>query len=205
MKNQEQLFLPVPLTLPSCLPEIKHAENVYLPVNTLDLFLHKLHQKAKRVDYRKTKITFEDLARRKEQKLPLGEEWVHIGEFKRHGTCRRWEDVVKPEVVPGLPQVVQRLTSHFPVQGCEFHPWLGSSDPTCRMTKKTECRQQKWYCNTFNKGFKKWSTSKINYYSQFSQKRKEKKLKNFLNYTGTLPWTQSDQLKESDSIRASIS
>ena len=43
MKTQEQLFLPVPLTLPSFLPEIKHAENVYLPFNTLDLFLHKLH------------------------------------------------------------------------------------------------------------------------------------------------------------------
>ena len=158
------------------------------------------------MDYRKTKITFEDLARRKEQKLPLGEEWVHIGEFKSHGTCRRWEDAVKPEVVPGLPQVVQQLTSHFPVQGCEFNPWLGSSDPTCCMTKKTERRQQKWYCNTCNKGFKKWSTSKINNYSKFSQKRKKKpKLKKFLNYTGSLPWTQSDQLKESDSIRTSIS
>ena len=64
MKNQEQLFLPVLLTLPSFLAEVKNAENVYLPVKTLDFLLHKLPQKAKGVDYRKTKITFEVLARR---------------------------------------------------------------------------------------------------------------------------------------------
>lgn len=79
MKSQEQVFLPGPLTLPSFFPEVKYAENVYLLVNIWDPFLQKLHQKTKDVDSRRTKITFEDLAGRREKKLPLGEdEEAHI-------------------------------------------------------------------------------------------------------------------------------
>ena len=48
----------------------------------------------------------------------------------------------------------QWLRLLLPIQGYWFDPWLEREDPTCLVARKPEHKQQKQYCNKFNKDLK---------------------------------------------------
>ena len=54
----------------------------------------------------------------------------------------------------GTFPAAQGLDFTFQYRGCGLDPWWGSQDPTCLLATKPEHKQQKQYCNKFNKDFK---------------------------------------------------